>query len=120
MEKALNKSWKNNARFIIFVADAPCHGNKYHDSNIVDRYPNGAPNRRNIEELIEEFAQNNISLFCLKITERTNIMYKTFENIYAPYDKCKFRVVPVNSEQSISNIVIDSAAEIYINQRKNK
>ena len=117
LERALDKNWKNNARFIIFVADSPCHGNKYHASNIIDSYPNGAPNRRNIEELIAELAQNNISLFCMKITESTNIMYKIFENIYLNYDKCEFRIVSMNSQQSLSNIVIDSAAEIYINQR---
>ena len=115
--KALEKSWKNNARFIIFVADAPCHGNKYHDSYLVDSYPNSAPNRRDIEELIRELAQNNISLFCLKITELTKIMFGTFKNIYMDYDKCEFRLVPMNSDQSLSNIVINFAAEINVNQR---
>ena len=56
LERALDKNWKNNVRFIIFVADSPYHGNKYHASNIIDSYPNGAPNRRNIEELIAELA----------------------------------------------------------------
>ena len=49
MEMALLKSWKNNARFIIFVADAPCHGIKYH--NLRDFFPNGVPNRKDIELL---------------------------------------------------------------------
>ena len=30
MERALEKNWKSNARFAILIADAPCHGIKYH------------------------------------------------------------------------------------------
>ena len=44
---ALDKNWKNNARFAILIADAPCHGIKYHSMG--DSYPYGVPNRKNIE-----------------------------------------------------------------------
>ena len=37
---------------------------------------------RNIEEFIEFFAKNNISLFCLKINNTTNKMFDIFKNIY--------------------------------------
>ena len=115
MEMALLKSWKNNARFIIFVADAPCHGIKYH--NLRDFFPNGVPNRKDIELLIKELAENNVSLFCMEITQLTNEMYTTFNNIYNNYDECEFRIIPLNAQQNLSDIVVDSAAEIYINQR---
>ena len=55
MEMALNKSWKNNARFLIFIADAPCHGWKYNQIP-KDKYPDGGENRKNIEELIKGLA----------------------------------------------------------------
>ena len=53
----------------------------------------------------------------MKIKESTNLMYKAFENIYLNYDKCDFRIVSMSSQQNLSNIVVDSAAEIYINRR---
>ena len=116
MEMSLNKNWKNNARFVILIADAPCHGKKYHSLKY-DSYPDGIPNRKNIEELIGKMAENNISLFCMKITSLTDIMYSTFENIYNNYEKCEFRIVSMNSGQNLSDIVVNSAAEVYIFQR---
>ena len=116
MEQAVNKNWQNNARFLIFIADYPCHGAKYHNIP-TDLYPNGVAGRRNIEELINELAQNNISLFCLEITQYTDIMYNIFSNIYQNYNKCEFKRVKMSTGESLTNIVVDSAAEIYISQR---
>ena len=115
MEEANYKNWQNNARFLIFIADCPCHGLKYHNLN-KDLYPNGAPNRRNIEELIKELAENNISLFCLKITEYTDKMFNIFSDIYKNYNKCEFQVVPMSSG-GLTNVVVNSAAEVYVSQR---
>ena len=101
----------------------PCHGIKYHGKKYdilnldFDSYPEGIPNRKNIEELIEKMAENNISLFCMKITSLTDIMYSTFENIYNNYEKCEFRIASMNSGQNLSDIVVNSAAEVYVFQR---
>ena len=45
LKAALNKTWSSNAKFIVFVTDAPSHGEK------------------DIEESIEKLAKNNISMF---------------------------------------------------------
>jgi len=82
MEKSLQKDWKNNARFVILVADAPNHGFEYHDNFLEDSYLDGIPGNKNLTESIQELAESNVSLFCLKITELTDIMYKIFEVIY--------------------------------------
>ena len=116
IEMALNKNWKNNARFLIFIADAPCHGPKYHNSP-TDKYPNGGPNRRNIEELIKELTENDISLFCMKITTFTDIMYNIFNDIYKSNTNCEFKIVSMSSGESLSDIVVNSAAEVYVSQR---
>ena len=116
MEMAVNKNWKSNSRFAILVADYPCHGSKYH-SIPTDLYPNGAPNRRNIEELVNELASKYISLFCMKLTSHTDIMFKIFKDIYSQYKNCQYDIIPMNSAENLSNVVVDSAAEIYISQR---
>ena len=61
IELAFINNWKNNARFSIIIADAPCHGTKYH--NMKDNYPNGNPYRKNIEILIKEFAEKKFLYF---------------------------------------------------------
>ena len=116
MEMALNKDWKSNARFITFVADYPCHGSKYHNIS-TDKYLNPPENRRDIEELIKELAANNISLFCMKITQYTDIMFNIFSNIYKNYINCEFKVVPMNSEKSLDDFVVNSAVDVYVSQR---
>ena len=38
--------------------------------------------RREIDEMIKEMAEESISLFCLRITEQTDIMFQIFKDIY--------------------------------------
>ena len=112
------KMVKNNARIAILFADAPCHGNKYCDIDIRDNYPDGiVPNRRNIEELIEELAKNDISLYCTEITEYTRKMYKIFNDIYKNYQKCDFKLIPLKTNINITNMVGDICFEIYSKHR---
>ena len=116
IEKAIEKNWNSDARYSILVADAPCHGTKYHNGG--DAYPDGVPGSKNIEILINELAAKNISLYCMKITEYTDIMYKLFADIYSNYQNCEFQIVEMTSEEKLSDIVVDSAADIYIKQKK--
>ena len=78
------KTWIGKTRFAILVTDSPCHGKKYHDlsGENKDNYPEGDREKRNIEDYIEFFAKNDISLFCLKINETTDKMFKIFAEIY--------------------------------------
>ena len=116
IEMALKKDWKSNARFAILVTDFPCHGIKY-SLNTHDIYPNGNPNRRNIEVLINELAEHQISLFCIKVTSYTDKMFEIFNTIYNSYEKCKFKVIPLKSETNFTQVVVESSADIYMNQR---
>ena len=117
MEKSLQKDRKNNARFVILVAYAPNHGLEYHDNYLDDSYLDGVPGNKNLTESIQELAESNVSLFCLKITELTDIMYKIFEGIYKKYEDCEFHIVDMNSDQFFSDVVVKSAIEVYENQR---
>ena len=131
-EKALNKSWTSNARFAILVGDAPCHGIKYHEKDLMDDYPNGVPGReKEIEKLVEEMAQKNISLICIKLKDDTDIMFKLFKEIYGKYENNKindtneknnlfFDIVPIKDPKELTKEVIDRAIEAYKNQRFNK
>ena len=83
LEFGVNKNWEGNSRFTVLVTDSPCHGKKYHDlKEDEDNYPEGDRENRNIEEKIQFFAKNNISLFCLKINNTTSKMFEIFRNIY--------------------------------------
>ena len=118
-EMALNKTWKNNARIGVLVADAPCHGEGCHDYYYYyDDYPNGIPGRRNITDLVEELADSNISLYCMRITYETEKMFEMFEKIYKKHENIEFRVENMDySEQKFADVIVEAASKVYVNQR---
>jgi hypothetical protein len=84
LERGKNKDWRGKTRFAILVTDSPCHGTKYHDltGEEQDNFPKGDREGRNIEDYIKFFAQNEISLFCLRINSTTDKMFNIFSKIY--------------------------------------
>ena len=130
-EKAIEKNWTSNARFAILVGDAPCHGLDYHEKDLMDDYPEGVPNRKKkIEDLVEEIAQKNISLICIRLKSDTDIMYKKFKNIYKKYENNKnyekndknnlfFDIVSIDNPEKLADEVTKNAVKAYKNQRLN-
>ena len=97
LQLTLKKSWKSNAKFIVFVADAPGRGEK------------------EIENSLEKLAGNNISMFCLKIHSRTDTMFKTFQNVYKKYESTVFKIV---DKSVFINEVVNSCIEYYSTHRE--
>lgn len=64
---------------IIHVADAPCHGNRYHESDISDNHPEWS---NNIPDLLANI-NNNFGCFYwfVKITKDTDKMITEFNKI---------------------------------------
>ena len=113
-EKSINKNWTSNARFAILAGDAPCHGLKYHGHEDYDDFPDGIPNRKDIEESIKEICVNNICLLCIKITERTDIMYDIFKDIYKNNNKTSnFFIGELTEPENLSKMIIDKCEEVY-------
>jgi hypothetical protein len=96
LKAALNKTWTSNAKFIVFVTDAPSHGEK------------------DIEESIEKLAKNNISMFCLRIHNRTDSMFNSFKNIYNKYKSTVFKIV---EKRFFIDEVVNSCIEYYSTHR---
>ena len=114
-EMALNKTWKSNAKFIVFVADAPGHGLKYYKYD--KKYPDEIEGRKDIEESVIELVKNNVCMFCLEITDYTKQMFNIFQNVYNKYGSCNLEIVN-NNGNNFSDEIVDSAIQIYSTQRK--
>ena len=116
---AKDKNWNGKTRFAILVTDSPCHGEKYHDlkGEQKDNYPNGDREGRIIEDYIKFFAENEISLFCLKINSTTDKMFKIFEKTYESYknkdSKNKFMV---QEGKKLFDIVTENTIEAFQNR----
>ena len=116
-EMTLNKTWTSNARFAILVADAPCHGEICYSGFYYDDYPDGIPGRRNITDLVEELAENQISLFCMRIRAETEKMFELFKSIYQKYKNVEFHLEGDYTEKDFSDTIVESASKVYVNQR---
>ena len=114
-ERALDKDkkWRENSiKFAILICDAPCHGIKYHDKDLLDDYPKGVPGRENIEILVNKLCDKNISLCCVKLSEETNIMFSIFEKIYKTKknEKCGFYLTSLVDPKNLADIIIKNSS----------
>lgn len=121
LELAKNKIWKGKSRFAILVTDSPCHGKQYYDNQEenYDNFPEGDPNNRSIEDFIKYFAQNEISLFCLKINPATDKMFNIFKEIYEknknPNANNQFSA---ETGEDLFNIITSNAVRTFQNRRE--
>ena len=133
LNSGLNMSWRSNARYAILIADAPGHGNKYHESDVEDHYPKGDPNGLVIEDLMKKYVEKNINLTLTRIDDYTDIMFKIMKKTYnkeseKSKDKPKIQEIPYDEEEEeqqdkdkakkkqnykMGNIVATTAIEIY-------
>ena len=81
LQSALNYDWKSNTRFAILIADAPCHGQQYHEIPNFDSLPKGDPKYK-IDQIVKQFAEKNINFMCLNITKMTVKLYNNFVDYY--------------------------------------
>ena len=95
LNKSLAMSWREkSAKYLVLIADAPCHGTKYHTWD--DDYPKGDPNGLNPEELIAEIAKKNITLYAIKIKTYTDQMFDIFNKVYVAESVNKTPIVYAN------------------------
>ena len=132
LNAGLKMNWRSNARYAILIADAPGHGNQYHDNEVQDDYGNGDPNGLVLEELMEKYVDNNINLCLTKIDEYTDIMFDRMMQAYKArseqsVDKPKIEVINYDEDEDITedknkkkekkrtmgNLVAKTAIEIY-------
>jgi len=81
LRQVLDLSFRENSiKLAYFIADAPCHGSKYHTGH--DGNPQGNPHGLVLEELVREFSDREIDLSCYKLTDQTETMFKIMEKSY--------------------------------------
>eukprot|EP01050_Picozoa_sp_SAG11_P012865 SAG11_NODE_1460_length_4870_cov_13.894571_2_plen_327_part_00 len=91
LNEALALDWRADARVIIHIADAPCHGKQYHHAGLHDDHPNGFqdweavgqnPETMTAEALIADMVGDKINYCFLRITAHTDTMLAAFRDIY--------------------------------------
>lgn len=72
--------WQAPTKIIIHVADAPCHGTKYH--SMEDSFPSGDPTGHGPEDLLREFAKLGMDYYFLRLSSATDRMIEIFKESY--------------------------------------
>ena len=87
LEKMLQLDWSAAAgtRVVFHFADAPCHGQQYHMSELGDRYPAGDPEGRTHEQLFAKIQERNIQVCLSDLREKQQVKQRTFAVLFWPY-----------------------------------
>lgn len=106
----LKMNWKSDAKYAILISDAPCHGAKYHNTKVHDNYPNGCPEGLVIEDLITEYANRNITLSVISITNETEKMFEIISLTYLEAAKVPMTVHKLGKDTSDLGFVVATGA----------
>lgn len=127
-QMGLDKSWGNGAKIAFLITDSPCHGTEYHDLDqnnklMKDNYPKGNYEgeenfyRKDIKELVRDFAKDNIFLVCFNILKFTDKMFQKFQDIYK--DEKKLELFSIEKyKKNIDKIIIQKATDLMKEREK--
>ena len=118
LNEALKLDWKSNAKYVVLVCDAPCHGKKYHDIDM-DTFSDGDPDGLIIEDLMLKYKKMNITFYCIEINDSTKKMFDIMNKVYD--DENRFSVELVGSaSEKLTKFVAFSASELLGNSKYDK
>lgn len=114
-EYALQFEWTGQCRVIFFIADAPNHGQKYHE-NSNDNYLNQEiKSDKSLESFIEKVKSKKIFLYLLDINDSTKKMFDIICKTYNSYNELshfsEFKVKVLNYREINDNIFEQLIAE---------
>jgi len=92
-------SWCSSTRLLIHFADCPCHGKKYHGTELYDTYPDGDPSGLVPEDLLRIIVRKRIDYYFMKITELTNTMINIFQTVFVEVGK-EIYINPISADAS--------------------
>lgn len=87
----------SNVRMMFHIADAPAHGLAYHAIQVSDRFPEGDPEGKNIDEILRYLVELNVEYTFVRITSSTDMMLDVFHKIIGASGG-RFRVIDLNPQ----------------------
>lgn len=100
-----NKVYK---KLIIHVADAPPHGNFFHDTSVSDHWPKGCPSGITIEELSNSMNEKMIYYHFCRLDAATDIMCERFFQTFKNFELLDLVVNKENVEEQKKEL------EVYV------
>ena len=102
LEKVGELEWSAPTRIVFHVADAPCHGSKFHDG-VSDSYPNGDPRGRRAKDLLCKLEQLQVKYWFAKLNDTTDKMVAMFRSLLKDPDM--LQLVTLDSAEELISAV---------------
>ena len=77
---------KSYKKLLIHVADAPPHGNDFHDASMYDKWPKKCPSGITLEKMAKIINDNNIFYHLCRLDKRTDIMMEKFKKKFNRFE----------------------------------
>jgi hypothetical protein len=81
LDAALKLNWASVNRFVVLVADAPCHGIEFSGPGSGDSYPEGNPDGLEAETVLAALRELEVQFLFTKLTGFTDLMISRFNSI---------------------------------------
>lgn len=79
---AARMDWESPIRHVFVITDAPAHGERYHTLHVSDRFPEGDPQGRVLENEVERLARANVNMTFIRIHSRTDALISILSRVY--------------------------------------
>lgn len=89
-------------RVLLFVADAPPHGARYHSPTVGDRYPKGDPDGRDLFETVRQLAEMGVDMTLFRINASVDKMIEEVASAYNGTDST-FTLLDIAGDQARSS-----------------
>lgn len=86
-------------RVLLFVADAPAHGARYHTPTVGDRYPKGDPDGRDLFDIVRHLAEMGVDMTLFRINASVDKMIEEVASAYNGTDST-FTLLDIAGDQA--------------------
>jgi len=98
LDRVCGLTWgPSDVRMIFHIADAPAHGQEFHEPNVSDRFPDGDPDGYHPFDSLIHLAKQEVEFTFVRITSSTDKMIDVFHNTYA-LNQGRFRVIDLHPQ----------------------
>lgn len=110
-EKAIEMNWQGDARMIVHFADAPCHGDIYHNFDISDSYREGDKYGRLPGDLLKKLNEEcNVNTYqFMHLNKMTKKMIKKFKEEYNVSDWYKEEDLHIDNLRQMTQFMFQSS-----------
>jgi hypothetical protein len=117
LDEVSKLSWINKSRAVLHIADAPCHGKRFH-SGVNDDHLNGDPKGLQIKDLLTDISNRKILYFFTEINTITQKMIEEFNKELEQIENGnQIRTFKLNSAEDLTTAFISTVTLTIENTR---